>query len=119
LSDLALDQIDSSISMISLRGEHDMNDAADLRDAIGKLQQEGAGIVLDLSETTFIDSSILTALVEAQRTARAAGLGLVVYTGNGLDQGVHRILDLTGMAGEMPLHADRNAAIAAVREGLA
>jgi anti-sigma B factor antagonist len=119
LTDLAVDQIDPSVSMISLRGEHDLNSAPDLKKTIAEAQQQGSGIVLDLSPTTFLDSSILAVLIDAQRNARVAGLGLALYTGNGLADGVGRILAVTGLDGELRLLQDRDAAIAAVREGLA
>jgi anti-anti-sigma factor len=119
VTDLTVDQIDPSVSMISLHGEHDLNSAPDLRKTISAAQQQGAGVVLDLSPTTFVDSSILALLVDVQRTARRAGLGLAIYTGAGLSDGVSRILEVTGLDGKIPMWADRNAAIAAVREGLA
>ena len=119
LTDLAVDQIDPSVSMISLHGEHDLNSAPDLNKTIVEAQQQGSGIVLDLSPTTFVDSSILAVLIDAQRNARAAGLGMALYTGNGLAGGVGRILEITGLDGALRISPDRDAAIAAAREGLA
>lgn len=117
LTNLAIDQIAPSVSMISLHGEHDLSNAPDLSESIAEAQEKGAAIVFDLSAATFVDSSILGVLVNAQRTARAKGLGLALYMGEDPAEAVSRILGITGLEQEMQVWTDREAAVAAVQEG--
>ncbi|HEV2999996.1 MAG TPA: STAS domain-containing protein [Solirubrobacteraceae bacterium] len=59
---------------VALAGELDLATAPQLRTAIGTLLGTGCRhVVLDLSETTFLDSSGLGALVWAAHRMRSAG----------------------------------------------
>jgi len=82
-------------------------------------QGEAAGVVVDLRETTFIDSSVLAAMIDGRRRAREAGLGFTVLTGERLHDDVERLLRLTGLHSELCLSSGRDSAIAAAREGMA
>jgi anti-anti-sigma regulatory factor len=51
-------------------GEHDLETSEKLMEMLVALVQTNALVVVDLSETVFVDSSILDALVHAERVAR-------------------------------------------------
>lgn len=66
-------RLPGEIAVISLLGEHDVTTAWEVRNAIAFALAQGT-LVVDLSETEFIDSSIVHALVDSVQLASAQGL---------------------------------------------
>ena len=65
---------DDGIGVVAPRGRLNMVAARELRETLTRLVESGnPRIVVDLAETTFIDSSALGALVAGLKTARQAG----------------------------------------------
>jgi anti-sigma B factor antagonist len=64
---LTADHLGGSKWLVELRGEHDLTSAGDLRGQLDAIFATGTCVVVDLSAATFIDSSILSELVRAQR----------------------------------------------------
>lgn len=62
---------------VTVSGEVDLSSSTDLRTCLRETLGEFRRVVVDLGGLTFIDSSGLSALVDAHRTARASG-GVVV-----------------------------------------
>ena len=56
--------------MVVLAGEHDLYTAPALRERITGVLEGGTALVIDLTPSTFIDSSVLRVLLEARREAR-------------------------------------------------
>lgn len=54
---------EGAVSVLTLRGEHDLSTAPTLRDAIDDIYDNGSAVVVDLTQVEFVDSSILNALV--------------------------------------------------------
>ena len=61
--------------VVELLGEHDLSTAPYLEHAFASLLAANSLVVVDLSETEFIDSSTLLAFVHANRLAHARGVG--------------------------------------------
>lgn len=101
-----------------MSGEHDLNTAPTLREQLDASIAEGASLVVDLSGATFVDSSILGLLIDAQRRAQQGGLGFALMLDGGADP-VRRVLDVTGLSTELPVHPSRKEALEATRRGLA
>ena len=59
--------------VVELQGEHDLASADSLLDTLSSLLDTHRVVVADLSETLFVDSSTLGALVRADRKARTLG----------------------------------------------
>lgn len=80
--------------VLELVGEHDLSTAGGLRDALDRALAEGASVVVDLSAVTFVDSSVIGALVSAHRRAAAEGrtVALVAPAAGA----AARVLDLLG-----------------------
>jgi anti-anti-sigma factor len=55
--------------LVSLEGDHDLSTAEDLRDKLRAIFRTGTTVVIDLSKTTFMDSSTLGVLFDADRYA--------------------------------------------------
>lgn len=64
-------------------GEVDVSSYSELRDRIGELLQRGrANVVIDLTGTTFLDSTALGALIGGRRRAHAAGGSFAIICAN-------------------------------------
>jgi len=99
--------------VLTITGEHDLSTAPALRRQLEDLLGDGDGIIVDLSSATFIDSSILGAILDGKRRAADAGIGFAVVHANSAD-GVGRVLDVTGLRAELPVHADKQDAVSAL-----
>lgn len=100
--------------MLTLSGEHDLSTAPALRRSLDDLLSEGTGIIVDLSPASFIDSSILGAILDGQRRAAESRTGFAVLHANGAGDAVGRVLDVTGLRAELPVHTEREDAVSAV-----
>lgn len=110
--EFALERTDSELVVLTVSGEHDLSTAPDLRRRLDGLLSEGTATVVDLSPATFIDSSILGVILDGRRRAADAEVGFAVVHTNGADA-VDRVLEVTGLRAELPVHAEREEAIAA------
>jgi anti-sigma B factor antagonist len=110
--ELALERNDKGPAVLTISGEHDLSTAPNLRRRLDGLLDEGAATVIDLSPATFIDSSILGVILDGRRRAEEAKLGFAVARSNGSDA-VDRVLEVTGLRNELPVHARREEAIMA------
>ena len=118
---IALDDSHGDVLVVAVRGEHDIYTAPTLRDrleeALGTADGATAptGVIVDLSDATFLDSSILGALLEARRQALERGIGYVVSLGDEPEPGVQRILEITGLVPVFPVVKSREEALEAAR----
>jgi anti-sigma B factor antagonist len=106
---------EGDVVVVTLRGEHDLSTAPGLRDELDQAVATGAGIVVDMTETRFIDSSILGVLVEGYRTLTAdtgSPRGFAVAATP--DGPVTRLLDLVAVSDLVQVHPTRAEALAAV-----
>ena len=111
--ELALERTDAGLAVLTISGEHDLSTAPNLRRRLDVLLDEGAVTVVDLSPATFIDSSILGVILDGRRRAADRNVGFAVLHSNGADA-VDRVLEVTGLRAELPVHARREDALAAV-----
>jgi anti-sigma B factor antagonist len=106
----------AAIAIVALDGELDLGMLDVLEEAIGQQPDGQAGLVLDLSELSFVDSAGIHALVSAREGLEQSGTpsALVVTPGSN----VERILDMTGLLERLASHPDRDSALAAVASAL-
>jgi anti-anti-sigma factor len=64
--------------VVEVAGEIDLRARAELVTAVSEATTEGQRLVIDLSQTTFIDSTALKVLLEAWRSQKDAGQDLVL-----------------------------------------
>ncbi len=86
-------QIDGA-AMIVIDGELDLASAPQLTDTITGLSELSEPVVLDLSSVTFVDSSGVRALLDAQRIAAEKGRKLAIFRPG---VAVTRLLDLVDL----------------------
>ena len=95
--------------VLAIRGEADLHVAPDLRERINAAIADGADeLVLDLSETTFVDSMTLGVLLGAMKRLRGRGgqLRLVVTRPD-----LRRIFEITLLDKVLPLYETRAEAL--------
>ena len=101
---------DDAVPVIAVHGQADLHSAPQLRSAITTALDNGArGLVIDLSEATFIDSMTLGVLLGAVKRLRPSGgtVGVVCT-----DSHIKRIFEITLLDRVFSIHADRGDASA-------
>jgi anti-anti-sigma factor len=94
-----IDIRDGDVRTVVVTGEIDMANVSDLeRGVLGDLSNQALGVVLDLSQTTYIDSAVVGQLFRARKRLTRRGLALGVVSRPGTH--VHRVLELTGYFGD-------------------
>jgi anti-sigma B factor antagonist len=111
--ELALERNDAGFAVLTVSGEHDLSTAPNLRRQLESLLDEETAAVIDLSPATFIDSSILGVILDGRRRATDSGIAFAVVHTNGADA-VDRVLEVTGLRAELPVHARREEAFTKV-----
>ncbi len=112
---IVLDDAAGDVVVVVIEGEHDIYTAPALRERLDEALDRGGGVVVDLTGATFVDSSVLGALLDARRRAHEGGQGFVVCVGDTVEPGVRRILDITGLVPVLPVVNGRDEAIASAR----
>jgi len=103
---------DARVALVAVRGQADLHTAPELRASITNAIDEGARVVVvDLSETTFIDSMTLGVLLGAVKRLRPSGGSVSVVCS---DPHIRRVFEITLLDRVFALYPDREAALAAV-----
>lgn len=109
---------EAETAVVSLLGEHDVSTADAFAAEIDVLLDSGCPLVVDLTQTGFIDSTVVACMVRGHRRLVAEGRRhrlAAVVTPNSAPQ---RTWKLLGLHERVPPFATRGEAIAAVsREG--
>ena len=108
---IAVEQADEDLMVVVVEGEHDIYTAPVLRERLGRAAEGARGLVVDLTATTFLDSTVLGVLLDARRRAHEAGAGFAVCLGEEVHPGVQRIFDVTGLVPVLPVVRGREAAL--------
>ena len=100
---------------VSVFGELDQSTAPELRTALANVfDEESGGVLVDLSDCAFIDSTGLSLLVETKRHLAEESRRFGVCCP---DADVRRLLELTGIDQAVGLFDTRDEAIAALAAG--
>jgi len=96
--------------VVEVIGEHDLATSGKLEDVLASLVGANILVVADLSETEFLDSSALLALVKADRLARDRGVEFRLQLGTAPNVG--RTLEISNILERIPCFATREEALA-------
>ena len=113
VGEVRIESVGDRVEVVVLTGEHDLGTAPRVREALTGTAAQNKAILVDLCEATFVDSSILGALLEARRGALESDRGFAVAC-SGEAEPVRRVLEVTGLADELPVYPTREAALAAL-----
>jgi anti-anti-sigma factor len=90
------------LTVVTLRGELDVADAASVAAALSAAAERARVVIVDLAPLDFIDSSGADALAEAARDARQRGRDFLLVAAQ---PQVLRVLAITALAAVPSLHA--------------
>jgi anti-anti-sigma factor len=105
--------------VIALKGDHDLSTKPQLAQALTRLGRGAwARLVLDLRQCTFVDSTIIGAILTAQRQAyaRDASVSVVLPADTSY---VYRALSVVGLTALVPAHASIEVALGAAAPAVA
>ena len=119
MAQVTLEQLTADVWVVSLLGEHDLSMVDPLRDRLAEAFTHDPRLIIDLTEATFVDSTVLGVLfaVVNQSTSSAAGetLALVVAPGST----VERTMALAGFTPPIvATYPRRDEVLAAWRDGV-
>ena len=96
-------------SVAVLLGEHDMSTCHEVRDVLETLMQRNDLVVADISQTEFIDSTIIAVLLEAEEAARAREVKFRLQLGT--TAAVEAAVKLSGILEVIECESTREAAL--------
>jgi anti-sigma B factor antagonist len=94
--------------VVALRGEWDTSNCDRFRELLASVTGWYPIVVIDLTQVTFADSTVLALAVAAQASQRAAGGTLRVVAASGA---VEHLLDQTGLREVLDVYPSREAAL--------
>jgi anti-anti-sigma factor len=107
--------LEGGVRVVAVRGELDLGTAPELEGPLDEAISAREPLLIDLSECDFIDSTGIAMIVRAwQRLADGDdGDGRVVICSANVQ--VRRVLEITGVEVSIPVHSDRETALATLR----
>lgn len=100
------------IALVSLRGEADLANVDKIESALAAISDDTAGVVIDLREADFIDSSMVSILFDLRVRLRRRRRKLRVAAADGSP--IRRVLELTGFDRQTPIDPSAEAALEAL-----
>jgi len=108
---IEIERLGDGPSIVALSGELDLSTLPKLENPLLGELHANDGVIVDLSRLSFIDSSGIGLLIKAHR---AAENGRALHTVVAAGSQVERVFALAGIDRALPLHLDRDQAIAAL-----
>jgi anti-sigma B factor antagonist len=111
---LSEERLDAARHVIAVRGEIDLFTAPELKQKLGEAIEGGRNqIVVDLTETTFLDSTALGVLIGAVKRLRSDSGRLVLVN---VDVNIAKTFEITGLDQIFTILPTRDEAIAALAQ---
>jgi anti-sigma B factor antagonist len=115
--DISTEQLNDDTYVISLAGEVDLYTAPEFKQQLLQVISDGAkNVIVDFSDTTFIDSTTLGVLVGGVKRLRSNEGQLSIVCS---DRNITKIFEITGLDRVFTIHGTRDEATAAVGSGQA
>ena len=109
---LTEESLDPDRHVVAVRGEIDLFTAPELKQKLTDAIESGKNrIVVDLSDTTFLDSTALGVLIGAVKRLRSREGALVIVN---VDQNIAKTFEITGLDQIFTILSTRDDAIAAL-----
>jgi anti-sigma B factor antagonist len=111
---LTQDAVDDATQVVAVSGEIDLFTAPELKTALGEAIEAGKSrIVVDLGETTFLDSTALGVLIGTVKRLRSRDGRLTIVNS---DQNIAKTFEITGLDQIFTIRGSRDEALAALDE---
>jgi anti-sigma B factor antagonist len=112
--DITTEQLGEGRHVISLSGEVDLYTAPEFKQQLLEvIAQDAQTVIVDLTNTTFIDSTTLGVLVGGVKRLRPNGGQLSLVCS---DRNITKIFEITGLDRVFTIHATREEAVEAISE---
>ena len=109
---LTQEALDDERHVVAVRGEIDLFTAPELKSALADAIEEGRlRIVVDLSETTFLDSTALGVLIGAVKRLRSREGRLTIVN---TDDNIAKTFEITGLDQIFTIRGSRDEAVSAL-----
>jgi anti-anti-sigma factor len=105
---------ETTVWHLTLHGEHDLVTVPELEQAMQTVLGSGTTVVIDLTDATFIDSSVINWLVSWSQAARQPDSMLTLAIVDGADSFAGRVIDLIGARDHLPVYPTRQDALLAL-----
>ena len=115
MDSISVELVDTGVAVVTLRGEHEAYSAERLHEQLEALGENGVAIVVDLSETSFIDSSIVSVLLRARDSARDLGVSLVLVIQESTGWAVKRLFEVAQLDEAFAITDSRSKAVEAAQ----
>src|SRR5213596_2046089 len=113
--DIKTEQLGDDAYLISLSGEVDLYTAPDFKQQLLQVIGDGARqVIVDFTQTTFIDSTTLGVLVGGVKRLRPAGGRLSIVSS---DRNITKIFEITGLDRVFPIYSTRDEALEQLDSG--
>jgi anti-sigma B factor antagonist len=107
-------QLDDRVSVVSVRGEIDLVTAPQVNDAVLRALRDGrSGLILDLSATSFVDSTGLVHLLSMLRRVERSGGCMALVCSN---RTILRVFEVTQVHKTLDVFASLAPAVAHVHD---
>jgi anti-sigma B factor antagonist len=93
----------AGFSVITLRGDSDAYVAPRIRSDLATALGAGAPLVVDLTQATFIDSTIVGILLESLADCEKRERPLLLLLPDDAAPEIHRLFEITGLAALLPV----------------
>jgi anti-anti-sigma factor len=103
------------VPALVVMGELDISNVGELRDGAAQMPADAPGLVVDLTDATFIDSATVGFLFELRQSLQRRGQALQVVSPPG--GAAERVLAMTSFDADVCREPDLDSAVAAVRRG--
>ena len=109
---LSQEPLDAERHVVAVRGEIDLFTAPELKSALSEAIESGhTRIVVDLTDTTFLDSTALGVLIGAVKRLRSRDGRLTIVN---VDDNIAKTFEITGLDQIFPISATRDDAVKAL-----
>jgi len=108
IGQLEIEPVDD-VAVVRLLGEHDLASTPALRASLLTLIEEGFGVVVDCTETEFMDVAVLRRLLEADEALRGRGRRLALLLAT--ECPVERLVEMVSVEQWLAVTSERSAAI--------
>jgi anti-sigma B factor antagonist len=109
---LSQESLDAERHVVAVRGEIDLFTAPELKSALSEAIESGhTRIVVDLTDTTFLDSTALGVLIGAVKRLRSRDGRLTIVN---VDDNIAKTFEITGLDQIFPISSTRDEAVKAL-----
>jgi anti-anti-sigma factor len=109
VASIEISRYDRDTAVVILHGQHDLSTREEFEAKLRSLLHADNRVIVDFSVTEFIDSSVLNALLQADKLATERGHRVVLQLGTA--RSVALVLDVSGLLDRIPCASTREKAI--------